>query len=127
MTNEKRYHGVIISDKAGMPPGTIEFLDDLDALHKLLACRTLDIPRRYVGGMEYRIILDDEGALKPRPVTGVHFDGGYFLFGTLLFTNYTADGNDFRDLTEIEVANIADHIQYDLNGRAVVTGLTFRP
>lgn len=125
MSSEKRYTGVIVFDD-GRKPGTINFLDNLKYLCEKIGCHTLDIPRRYVGGMEYRVIVDDTGLIDGRPITAIHSDSNAVLVGTLIFTNYTVDGEDFRDLTQAEIDNIARHIVYlPMVDVPFVTDLTF--
>ena len=59
--------------KAGhkLPPDVIEIDDDIDyrELKKMLNCEHLDTTYRFFGNKRYTIFCDDEGWLKPRPIT----------------------------------------------------------
>lgn len=100
--------------------------DDLDRIQKLIGCDCIDIPRRYIGDTEFRIIVDDSGLLKERAPTA--YGENPPLVGTIIFTNYTEDGENFRDLTEEEIAVIEDNLgQNTDNGDVVVLNVKMRP
>lgn len=67
----------VIYVKAGhkLPPDVIEIDDDIDyrELKKMLNCDHLDTTYRFFGNKRYTIFCDDEGWLKPNPITTAYF------------------------------------------------------
>lgn len=123
---EATYIAVIVREHNKKGPMVFKLTDDLDRIQKLIGCDCIDIPRRYIGDTEFRIIVDDTGLLKERAPTA--YGENPPLVGTIIFTNYTEDGENFRDLTEEEIAVIEDNLgQNTDNGDVVVLNVKMRP
>ena len=126
MTYSDLYGAVMFDEnnlKAG--PKFIRMRDDLDWLQKIIECDCIDIPKRYIGTTEYRIICDGSGLLKERKPTA--FGGPTPIVGTIIFTNYTEGGESFRDLTENEEDKIVENLGMRDNGDIVAINVTLRP
>lgn len=85
-----------------------EVKDDVHEFYRLIGCDCIDIARRWVGGLEFDIVVDDEGLLKDRPsVTMVDATLTPMLVGTLLFFGH--EGCDLRSLTDREAEVLVTH------------------
>lgn len=122
---EKTYIAAIVREGDKKRPSTFLLTDDLDRIQKLIGCDCVDIPRRYIGDTEFRIIVDDCGLLKERKPTAYGEDPP--LVGTIILTNYTEDGESFRDLTEEEIQAIEDNLAITETGEIVVANVKLRP
>lgn len=72
----------------------------LDDDYKYIKCNTIDIVQRKIHGYLFRIILDDNGALKDNPKCSATNDYNDRLYGNLLIcSNSVIDG----DLQSIEL------------------------
>ncbi|MBE5751026.1 MAG: DUF3846 domain-containing protein [Clostridiales bacterium] len=67
-------------------PEIIEIEDDIEVFHKLLKCDCIDIVTRDIYNQRYSIIVDDEGALKEKPIVSAISlsKGACPLFGNLI-------------------------------------------
>ena len=113
-------------DRLVKGPQIINMPDDLNAIQGFIDTDCVDMPRRYIGDTEYRVIVDDSGLLKDRRPTA--YGEEIPLVGSIIFTNFTKDGENFRDLTEDEIENIINHLgQRTDTGEIVAMYVTTRP
>lgn len=78
--------------------------DDLETFYKIIDCDAIDIVTRYVNGVQFDIICDDEGLLKEKPiVTAVNISFQPMLVGTLIFAHNDGNGN-LTDITDDDEA-----------------------
>ena len=74
--------------------------DDLEEFYGIIKCDTIDIVTRYIRGVRFDIICDDEGLLKDNIVV-IAFDINLnpALVGTLIFAHHDDEGN-LTDITK---------------------------
>lgn len=83
--------------------GPFKFVDDLADMYRWLECDCIDIVLRYIEGLPFLFIVDDEGLLKDSPrVSAVNIDGTTALVGNLLVVAPDEDG-EMRSLTDDEM------------------------
>lgn len=126
-----RFRAVYLKE-GGLIPMVINFEDELDEIYRYIGCDIMDIPRRYINNVEYRIICDDCGLLRERRATAYGertAQGNYMpvLVGSLIITHFNAQGDAYRDLTDDEIKNVFDNIMFRHDGTAVVVNVTGRP
>lgn len=132
MTELPRFKAVFLKE-SGSIPVTLNVTDDLDILQEMIGCDCIDIARRYIGNVEYRVIVDDCGLLKGRRPTAYGertAQGDYMpvLVGSLIITKYNGRGDAFRDLTDSEIKNVFDNIMFrNEDETAILVNVTGRP
>lgn len=86
------------SDNGVLGAEEVTLIDDLDHLYKEINCGVIDIIQRYIGGVLFDIVIDDEGALKndlsPSSIWFHPYGSSTneYLFGTLLLCHSDQDG-----------------------------------
>ena len=65
MTIERTYRVVIVLEGSKQAPIEAEISDRLETFYDIIkpVCRCVDMPKRYIGTTEYRVIVDDCGAI----------------------------------------------------------------
>lgn len=82
---------------------------DLKEYYKLLDCRTVDMPFRWIGGEQFVIICDDEGTFRQDCRPSARNGNEVMLYGNLLVVAF--DGcEDIRGLTDSEVKHVMKHV-----------------
>lgn len=77
--------------------------DDLEEFYGIIKCNTIDIVTRYIKGVRFDIICDDEGLFKENPVvTAYDIAGRPMLVGMLIFAHHDDEGNMTGITTEDE-------------------------
>lgn len=85
---------------------------DLEELQDLIGAEYIDIIIRKIGGVEYHIVVDDMGALKPNVAVAQAIDGAETLYGPIIVTRYEYEGDEVG-LTDIDIVNVWAHIFRD--------------
>lgn len=96
---------------------TVEF-DGLDDIYKLLNCRLIDVVVDTIGGIQFDIILDDEGWFKKNPVISMIRKNESSLVGNLIFTHHNQEG-EFTEITDEEIQLIKDSALCIVKGNVV--------
>ena len=102
-----KHHEVEVSDR-----------NPLHQYYDLIGCRCIDIAVRKVGGVDYNVVLDDEGLLIDKPVISA-VDGSMraMLAGNLIIFGFDESGFDLGPLTDEDVerikANVHTVIDFD--------------
>ncbi len=94
-------------------PEVIDIEDDLDTFYRLIACSCIDITRRTIGDIDFNIICDDEGFLKPNPkISAIDKKGRFMLVGNLIIVsaNVTDDG-ELTGLDNKEIEHLMTFIE----------------
>ena len=85
---------------------------DLEELKELIGAEYIDIIIRRIGGVEYHIVVDDMGALKPNVAVAQAIDGAETLYGPIIVTRYEYEGAEVG-LEDIDIINVSAHIFQD--------------
>jgi hypothetical protein len=78
----------------------VEMEDELEEYYRLLECETIDVISRYVGGIHFNFVVDDEGLLNQHKndVEGFGVDDenriGEMLYGNILVLGFHDDPHD---------------------------------
>ena len=105
--------GILISER-----GTVELRvikaenteEENEAIYRMLEIEYMELPRRSIGGVNYYIICDEEGALKDDPVPTVfREDHTPDIFGNVFICR--SEGPNLASLTRDDIKNIFTHIQ----------------
>lgn len=85
---------------------------DLDELKELIGAEYIDIIIRKIGGVEYHIVADDMGALKPNVAVAQAIDASETLYGPIIVTRYEYEGDEVG-LEDEDIVNVWAHIFRD--------------
>ena len=87
----------------------IRIRSELEDYYRVLKCRTVDMPTRWIGGKPFTFICDDEGLFVDGcKVSALDSDDEPALVGNLLIVAYDG-GEDVRGLTDEEVRHVMQH------------------
>ena len=92
---------------------------DLDELKELIGAEYIDIIIRKIGGVEYHIVADDMGALKPNVAVAQAIDGTETLYGPIIVTRYEYEGDEVG-LDDEDIVNVWAHIFQDAEAAFLV-------
>lgn len=86
----------------------VDIKDDLKAFYELLHCNLIDIAVRSIGGINYNIIIDDEGFYHKPCVLGASnpYDQDCILMNSLLVTGSPDGEGNLTSLTDDDINNI---------------------
>lgn len=83
----------------------------LEDYYRLLKCNTIDIVRRYIGGVGVEIICDDEGLLCERPkISALNAQGEPLLVGNLLIAGGKVIDGDLTSISEEEIEVVLENV-----------------
>lgn len=98
-------------DCYGDTTGPIELEDELEVYYGEIGCQWIDIVTRFIDGVEFDIICDDEGLMKPNcRITAFSSENEPMLVGNLLFAHHDDEGN-MTELTDDDIALINSHVR----------------
>lgn len=87
--------------------------DGLDDFYRLIDCDTIDIVTRKIGRRYYDIICDDNGLFADGPkISAIDDCGSIMLVGNLLIAGLHDEEGELTDLTDDDIAYIADRIEH---------------
>lgn len=106
----KTIKGILINVYEGYVK-VVEVEKTLDEYHRILGCSCIDIVRRKIGGRSFEIVLDDEGALRARPIiSAVDTYGNPALVGNLFIVKFNGE-DDITSLTKQDINFINSKIK----------------
>lgn len=82
---------------------------DWKSIYDLLDCSIFTIASRRFGKYKFDILLDDEGLLKTKTITGLSIDKNEMLVGNLFVCNHNDDG-EVVSLTDDEIKYLHLHV-----------------
>ncbi len=91
----------------------IENSPELEFFYEHLTCDVIDITERRINGEYFKIVCDDEGALKNFPiVSAINSNMDPMLFGNLMFFRGDPDTGELVGLTDEDI----EHIRSSIHG-----------
>lgn len=112
----KTIKGILINVYEGYVK-VVEVEKALDEYYRILGCSCIDIVRRKIGNKTFEIVVDDEGALKAKPIiSAVDTYGNPALVGNLFIVKFNGN-DDITSLNEQDINFIKSKIKsyYDSN------------
>lgn len=107
---QKTIKGILINVYEGYVK-VVEVEKTLDEYYRILGCNCIDITRRKIGNKTFEIIVDDEGALKTRPIiSAVDSYGNPALVGNLFIVKFNGIDN-ITSLSEQDIGYIKTKIK----------------
>ena len=95
------------------PPEILNITTNLNTFYKLCQCSCIDIVRRYIYGIPFDIICDDEGLLVESPKISA-IDGYYRpqLVGNLIICGKADEDGKLTDLQDFDIKYILPYIKH---------------
>ena len=94
---------------------------DLEELKELSGADYIDIIISKIGGVEYHIVVDDMGALKPNVAVAQAIDGAETIYGPIIVTRYEYEGDEVG-LEDEDIVNVWAHIFQDAETAFLIYG-----
>ena len=85
---------------------------ELEQFYNLLDCDTIDIVTDVIGGVEFDLIVDDNGMLARKPLS-YYINDDYILVGSILFCHHDGEGKTIgltKDDLPILTAHLVDNV-----------------
>ena len=97
----------------------LEIEDTLDEYKRIIKCDWIDIVRVYIGNREYRVVLDDNGALYPdRKISAITPISRWNLYGNLFIV--LDNGETLKSLTEDDIKYLKRRVLMVDNKRPIL-------
>ena len=98
---------VYLDVRNGKEPVAMEIEDKLETFYDLIGCSTIDIVRGPIGGKDFRVIVDDEGLLKPNVIISATSKHNFVeLVGNLIVAGIEDSEGNLTSLSDEDVKKI---------------------